>query len=56
MEDAIAADLREAGLEIQRLRLDLAWALDALEQRVDSDDLLARIRKKRSALERVKAR
>lgn len=50
MEDAIANDLREAEMEKQRLREDLAWALEILEQRADSKDLLEQVREKRRLL------
>lgn len=50
MEDAIANDLREAEMENQRLRSDLAWALDILEQRADSRELRQQLKKKRKAL------
>ncbi len=50
MEDAIATDLREAELENQRLREDLAWALKMLEQRADSRELMEQLKEKRKAL------
>ncbi|MDH3315492.1 MAG: hypothetical protein OER43_06960 [Gammaproteobacteria bacterium] len=52
MEDAIANDLREAEMENQRLREDLAWALKILEQRADSNDLREQVWKKRALLTR----
>lgn len=50
MEDAIANDLREAEMENQRLREDLAWALKMLEQRADSRELMEQLKEKRKAL------
>lgn len=50
MEDAIADDLREAEMENQRLRQDLAWALKTLEQHADSSELLEQVREKRKSL------
>ncbi len=50
MEDAIADDLRQADAENQRLREELAWALDHLEKRAGSDELRNRVKEKRHAL------
>ncbi len=50
MEDAIADDLREADMENQRLREDLAWALDLLEQGAGSDELLRQVKEKQQFL------
>lgn len=50
MEDAIAEDLRQADAENQRLREELAWALDHLETRAGSDELRERVQEKRRAL------
>ena len=50
MEDAIADDLREADMENQRLRVELAWALENLEQQAGSDDLRRQVEEKRRAL------
>ncbi len=50
MEDAIADDLREADAENQRLREELAWALELLEKQAASDELRERVKEKRRAL------
>ena len=50
MEDAIADDLRQADNENQRLREELAWALENLEQQTGSDDLRRQVEEKRRAL------
>lgn len=50
MENAIADDLREADRENRRLRRELAWALDALEQGAVSNEILERIRRLRSSM------
>lgn len=50
MEDAIAHDLREAEMENQRLRQELAWALKVLENRADSDELRQQVREKQRSL------
>lgn len=49
MEEAIANDLREADRENQRLRKELAWALDALEKNAGADTL-EKIRQLRGAV------
>ncbi|HSS65390.1 MAG TPA: hypothetical protein VLS27_13225 [Gammaproteobacteria bacterium] len=50
MEDAIADDLREADARAQQLRRDLCWALDMLEQHVNSSEIIEQAREKRSRL------
>ena len=50
MEDAIADDLRAADAENQRLREELAWALEKLEQQAGSDELLRQVEERRRAL------
>jgi hypothetical protein len=50
MEQAIADDLREADAENQSLRRELSWALETLEQHVDSPVLQQQIREKQKLL------
>ena len=50
MEDAIAADLREADLENAQLRRELSWALDMLERQSDSDEVRQRLERIRRSL------
>lgn len=50
MEDAIAEDLREADAENQRLREELVWALEILEQQAGSDELRKMVKEKRRSL------
>ena len=50
MEDAIAADLREADLENAHLRRELSWALEMLERHSDSDEMRQRLDRIRKSL------